>query len=42
MGQELGGNVIGARASAAFLVVLWIMYILLSSLASYGFIQLKL
>lgn len=40
-GQELGGNVAGARASAVFLVVLWILYVLFSSLASYGFIQLK-
>jgi len=41
-GQELGGNVAGARACGLILVFLWFMYIVLSSMASYGFIQMQL
>jgi Ca2+/Na+ antiporter len=39
--QELGGNRTGAMASAALLVVLWLIYIVVSCLATYGFIVVK-
>lgn len=35
---ELGGPVVPGYISAAFLVFLWVVYILLSSLESYGII----
>ena len=36
--QELGGNKMGAIGSASFLVMLWFIYIIVSCLATYGFI----
>jgi len=41
-GQELGGNKAGGLASAGFLVFLWFLYIILSSLSTYGFITLPI
>ena len=41
-GQELGGNKTGARACAAALVCLWMVYIIMSCLSTYGFVQLSL
>jgi len=35
---ELGGNKTGAVATASFFVSLWVLYVILSSLSSYGFI----
>jgi len=37
-GGELGGNVFWARVSAAFLVTLWLVYIIVSSLRAYDHI----
>ena len=36
--QELGGNKPMAYASAAFLVVLWFIYLIFSIMAAYGYI----
>jgi len=41
-GQELGGNKTGAYGCAVFLVFLWMIYIIMSCLSTYGFVQLKL
>ena len=41
-GQELGGNKTGAYGCAAVLVFLWMIYIIMSCLSTYGFVQLKL
>jgi solute carrier family 8 (sodium/calcium exchanger) len=41
-GQELGGNVQAARGCAAVLVGLWVTYVTLSAMATYGMITLKL
>ena len=38
-GQELGGNQAGARGTAAFLLVLWFIYLLMSCLSAYGFLS---
>ena len=35
-GQELGGNKTGAMASGVFLVILWLIYIIMSCLSTYG------
>lgn len=40
--QELGGNRPFALASAAFLVCLWFLYIIMGTLAMYGFIVLDM
>jgi hypothetical protein len=37
-GGELGGNVFWAWVSAAFLVILWLIYIIVSSLRAYDHI----
>jgi len=39
--QELGGNKTGAYASAALLVSLWLLYIIVSCLATYGFVSMS-
>jgi len=40
--QELGGNKMGAIGSALFLVMLWLIYIIVSCLATYGFVEMKI
>jgi len=39
-GQELGGNKMGAYASAGFLIFLWLVYVVVSCLATYGFVSM--
>ena len=39
--QELGGNKTGAWASFTLLFLLWVLYIAVSCLATYGFVTLS-